>query len=772
MVKFIAMYNWKINDWARLVHGFIFLTIVSFSGLAQEGFTGSGSAREYADFGFIRDFSVTVTDSAGNPFQQPWVGGLNACQLSQVDIDIDGVMDLVVFDRHGNRLLPFIYQEPPGAYAYVYAPEYQFRFPPVKEWMNLVDYNCDGKNDLFTYTTGGIRIYRNVSDTVLKFTLEKPQLLSYYYNGYVNLFALTDDYPAFTDVDGDGDMDILNFFTLGKYLSYHKNLSVEKYGVCDSLDFRLTELCWGYFEENELSNVLVLDIECEFHQDRRDSSDRRDRHAGSSLLALDLDADEDKDLIIGDVDYATLIGLVNGGTRDSAHMISQDTAFPGYDRPVGLMSMPVCGYLDLDHDGSNELVVSPFDPAPDRSENLSSLWLYENLGTTDAPVFSFEKGNYLQDMMIDVGGGAYPVIADIDQDGLEDLVVGNYGYLDSTYYSFGYLYLIYRSQIAFFKNKGTQNNPQFRLVDRDLAGLSGLEITGAYPAFADLDGDEDMDMVVGNSEGTLIYCENLASPGNNPLFEAPVLDFQGIDVGGFSTPQLIDMDRDSRIDLVIGKIDGTLSFYRNTGSASDPVFTLVSDHFGGVDVTNINLSLDGFSTPCFFEVDGEYRLFAGSEFGQIFYFRDIDDNLNGDFTRVSDNLLYIHEGSRIGMAVWNFNGDAYSDLLIGNYSGGVSLFKGSPPSELSVPYLVNDETSVKIYPNPAHDIIYIKLCRDGSFKDADMQILDVTGRPLGQRIPLSEGINAFSTGNLSKGVYVLHVRLPGHRMEACKLLVY
>ena len=69
-------------------------------------------------------------------------------------------------------------------------------------------------------------------------------------------------------------------------------------------------------------------------------ANKDNRHTGSTFLLLDLDADNDKDLVLGDVDYSNLIELVNGGDSDSAYMISQDTVFPSYNKPVNLMSMP------------------------------------------------------------------------------------------------------------------------------------------------------------------------------------------------------------------------------------------------------------------------------------------------------------------------------------------------------------------------------------------------------------------------------------------------
>jgi len=679
---------------------FLFIMILAHS-FAQE-------KDEYHDFGFVRDFSLVVRDETGTDLAQPWIGGLNACQFSEIDLNLDGIKDLFVFDRHGHRILPFVNHGTPGKVDYTYAPEYISRFPNMREWVNLVDYNCDGKKDIFTYTTGGIRVFKNVSDTSLEFKLEVPLIYSYYYSGYVNLFALIDDFPVIDDIDGDGDKDILNFFTLGKYLNYHKNLSMEKWGHCDSLDFRLKEECWGYFEENESSNVLTLDITCGEKCSIIPSGKRRERHAGSSLLAIDLDGDEDRDLLLGDIDFPTIAGLINGGTRDSAHMISQDTLFPSNTNSIDLISMPLPCYVDVNYNGVKDLLVSPSDPGLERCKMGESVWRYNNTGTNDTPHFEFQQENFLQDQMIDLGGGAYPVIYDVDQDGLDDLIIGNWGQLDSTYYLFGFLYLVYHSQIAFYHNIGATNNPVYKLIDLDFGNLSEVEILGACPSFADLDGDQDADMLVGNMEGNIFYLENLAGPGNIPHFSNPQPYYQSIDVGDYSTPQLIDLDRDALVDLVIGEMEGNLNYYRNDGTSANPEFIFVTDSLGKVNVTDENVSLFGFSVPCMFDHSGEYQLFVGSESGYIYYYSNIDDNLDGSFTLKEDKLLYIKEGIRTGVAVYNFNGDQYVDMIIGNYGGGVSLFRGvtPPPLGLQEPVVV-EPVKLFVYPNPVRNVLTI-----------------------------------------------------------------
>ncbi len=77
-----------------------------------------------------------------------------------------------------------------------------------------------------------------------------PYLTSFQGAGYVNILATNADYPAIIDIDDDGDLDLLSFWSLGTFIELHTNRSMEKkYGHADSLDFERTDFCWGRIAE-------------------------------------------------------------------------------------------------------------------------------------------------------------------------------------------------------------------------------------------------------------------------------------------------------------------------------------------------------------------------------------------------------------------------------------------------------------------------------------------------------------------------------------------
>ncbi|SVD71997.1 uncharacterized protein METZ01_LOCUS424851, partial [marine metagenome] len=192
------------------------------------------STNVLAQISFNRDTSINVQEN-GWVFKQAWVGGINATQLSEIDLNLDGTKDIIVFDKTGNKLSPFLSINN----KYIFAPEYRTSFPSMHDWVLLEDFNCDGKEDIFTYSSGGIAIYENTSNSSLSFKLITSLLLSDYGGGNnYNLFVSSVDIPAISDIDYDGDLDILTFSILGGFVEFHKNMAIENNGNCDSLAFQ------------------------------------------------------------------------------------------------------------------------------------------------------------------------------------------------------------------------------------------------------------------------------------------------------------------------------------------------------------------------------------------------------------------------------------------------------------------------------------------------------------------------------------------------------
>ncbi len=512
------------------------------------------SLKAHAQLSAIHDYNridtVLLINETGDTLIHPFAGGLNNCQFMNMDMNLDGIDDLLVFDRHGNRILPFIVS---SSSSLKFRPELASSFPPIEQWMQAVDYNNDGKKDIFTYTTGGIKVYKNESVSTLKFSqVTHPFLLSLQGSTLTNILVTYADYPAITDIDKDGDMDVLTFWGLGTFIEWHKNTSMEQFKNADSLTFEKSSSCWGQFAEGIEDNTIILDTCAGSGKIFQVSGSKSDdpKHTGSTLLINDLNGDGLPDLSLGDVDFNTLFQLTNGGTLADARMISNTTDFPNSVNPVNMRSFPAAMLADVDNDGQQDMLVSPFEPSLTKSENFKTVSLYHNAGTNALPVFNLVSESYLQDQMLDLGSGAYPVFFDYNSDGLIDILVGNYGYTDTCIYTpVNGLQCTYTSKIALLLNEGSLTKPKFRLIDRNIAHLDTLQLQSLIPSVADMDGDGDIDLVCGNSKGKLVYCENIALSGQPADFKLIDPAWHGIDVGDFSAPQLFDMDTDRLLSL-------------------------------------------------------------------------------------------------------------------------------------------------------------------------------------------------------------------------------
>lgn len=644
------------------------------------------------------DFQV-FNDAA---LSSPWAGGLNACQFGRLDVDGDGKKDLLVFDRHGNRLSCFLNQGDVGEIRFVLDNSYVSHFPRLTDWVVFADYDGDGRDDIFTYSKGwaGMRVFRNVSEEQVEFELVvDPYLTSWQGGGEVNLLATNADYPAVVDLDGDGDLDILTFGVLGTFIEKHRNLSVERFGHRDSLVFEKTDHCWGRVAESEENNVMYLDT-CLFGKSLIINDDYR--HRGATLAVRDLTGNGLPDLLLADVDYPNLVLLKNGGTPENALMVSQETDFPA-NAPIHLSSMPVPFFTDIDNDGVDDLLVSPFDPNPMACEGLNSVWLYLNKGTSHNPDFQLYTKSFLQEQMIDVGTGAYPVFTDVDGDGLTDLVIGSIGDMDSTYYNNGVLHTRRTAQLAWYKNVGTRQNPVFQLYDKDYGGLSALKAMGLVPTFGDLDGDGRQEMLVGTAEGHLLRFD-----ADFNLVDDDFLHFDK----AWSAPCLFDVDGDGILDLVAGDASGKLSYYQGVSQGNETCFTFVTDSWGGVDVCDHTASYFGYSVPTLFRRGNETLLAVGSEQGKMFLFKDLADvftdvsNRWGDYVSAFDNRF----GLRSAAALADLNDDGNLEMVVGNFAGGLELVNGDIAVNQGVEEVCpsTGSDSFVLYPNPARGLVTIE----------------------------------------------------------------
>lgn len=722
-----------------------------------------------AQFGFERLSYIDVIEE-GETLKFPWAGGMDYCQFSNIDLDFDGVNDLFVFDRTCDKALTFLQKGGEGEMDYEYAPEYEKDFPEgLRNWTLLVDYNCDGLVDIFTYSVGAGRVFKNVGtpETGNEFVLVEPIVKEMLGAGFAPLYISPADIPAVVDIDGDTDLDILAFGLSGTTVHYFKNLSIETYGTCDSLLFLKKNECWGRFKESPSTNEVFLwdtlsapcrDIDFDDPEGPMELGETGGgplRHAGSTVLALDMDNSGVLDLILGDVSYNTLTMLLNAGEEVNANsgMDEQDNAFPSTSVSVDLPIFPGAYHVDINNDGKRDLVVSPNSKVA--SENVESVWSYINENEDLSPDFVYQETDFLQGDMIETGTSSLPVFFDHNGDGLLDLLVSSLGRYNAETEN-----LV--CKITYYENVGTLEAPIFQWVTDDYQDMSTMGIGESltfYPAFGDLDGDGDEDMILGEFTGYCYYLENTGGADSPAIFNTFTIllnaDGAPIDGSTYCYPTLVDLDRDGDEDLVIGRQTGELEYYENSG-VGDYSFDLVTDELGAVDVSGVS-HIQGFAIPQFVDVDGEYQLLVGSKRGYVYYFDDIEGNLDGTFHLVDSIVDNINIGDYSAPAVANLNGNSRFEMVLGNRRGGVALYQSAITSDISIPEYLTDK-SVLIYPNPASNQVFIDLgtITAGELKQTTIGIYDMKGRLLQEFKPITNR-TTLDLKSFGKGVYIVQI---------------
>lgn len=712
-----------------------------------------------------------LKQNSSDTLKYPFVSGFQKPQFNKMDLNNDNQKDLVIFDAIGNKIFTYVWQNN----AWVYAPQYENIFPPISQWLKLLDYNCDGKEDIFTASgpayaiipgelvkSDGIRYFQNMSVGSNITFKQKGNCLVHEYDGNEDCIEFVPtDVGVIDDINNDGKLDIVQSPSMSNYFNYFQNTKPNGNNNCDSLSFRWSANNWGHFNYKVVSHGFNLGLPTYYLF-------KGGKHVSNSFATYDLDGDGDKDFIFGDGAIPTLIYAKNGKEltklgRDS--MIVEDTIFPRNTYRPFDMVWPTPYFKDFDNDGITDLIITTNETVA--AKNTNNVCLYKNMAITNsvAPVFSFVKENFLQDEMIDLGGNSKPVFVDIDNDDDLDIIVATQGNYLSTKNSLDLLY--------FYKNIGTKTNPVYSLVDTNFANIQAntrLPFTNVTPTFGDLNGDGKKDLIFGWFNGYLNYFEN-TSTGTNISFAKRDSDYFNINAGTEIAPQLIDLNKDGKLDLVIGKRNGTLAYFQNTGTITQANFSVTPtiDTLGKINVRSRDDSY-GNATPFIFDLDndGIFEALIGSYSKSVILFTDVTSNPNikarrfasifkDDATANTDSIM---QGVYTSVSIANIDNDTNPEVIIGNQRGGFRLYKSTISGKISLATnddLLTKSFEAKIYPNPAKNYLIIET--DLVNENAQISLINILGSTiLNQTTSQSNNETKLDLSNIKPGIYFVKIQ--------------
>jgi hypothetical protein len=416
---------------------------------------------------------------------------------------------------------------------------------------------------------------------------------------------------------------------------------------------------------------------------------------------------------------------------------------------------------DIDNDGDQDLLMTGLGPG-----NGTALYLNDGNGdftevtNTPFPIARFSVTEFV----------------DLDADGDLDLFFS--GIASGGVQEFTHIYL----------NDGTGSFTQ-------LSNPLLPQFQGSGAAIADVDGDEDLDILISAEDGNSQFVADIyLNDGNANFTPSGNTAFTPVK---FASVAFIDVENDGDADIIISGVQSNdvslTALYLNDGAgnysldpntnfeqlSADDVDVADTDNDGDIDILMSGAN-DANNVRTILYVNDGNGLFTELSTGMQDTFAgtnaiaDLDNDGDQDILIIGSqdgglpnifNIVYENIGDNVfepaitlggeyiaACIVDDFNGDGQSDIIIQGFVDKTNFYWNTS-EVLSIPNVEDNFTTHKIYPNPANDIVNISSDKDQLQK---IELYSMTGSLI-FKTDLNSNIYALNISNYPIGTYLLKV---------------